>query len=142
MADWPTHLVVFAQSLKPGTEQVAEPSLMSPWMMGVLVVAIVLVPFGLGSLIAKALKMKDLSMRIGIVLLTLELGLAPFVSQYVIGSIEQKRYQEKLDVWQEHQSYREKISDEGVEKLKSAIPELEVLREEPAPEEVPKVKPK
>lgn len=130
MALMTSNLFVLAQSLKPGTEQAPEPSMMSPWLMGALVVSIILVPFGLGTLLGKMLKMKDLSMKFGVVLLTLELGLAPFVSQYVIGAAEQSRYNKQLKEWETKQAYRDKISKSGIEALKSAVPAVQIIADE------------
>lgn len=135
-----SNLLVLAQALRPVVDQAPEPTPMSPWMMGLLVVALIFVPFGIGTMIARALKLKDLSMKIGVVALTLVLGLAPFVSQYFIGASEQSRYEELHAEWEAKQEYRDKISDKGVADLKEAIPGLEVLRPEREPEPAPKTK--
>ena len=106
MAYWSSNLLQLAQALKPVAEEAADTSFMSPWMMGLLVVGMVLAPFSLGTLISKWLKMKDLGMKIGVVLLTLELGLAPFVAQYVIGAVEQSRYRTRHAEWEAKEESR------------------------------------
>ncbi len=58
---------------------------LSGWLKFLIVVAIFVVPLAAGALIEKALKLKDVGTRIGIVLLTLVLGVAPFVYQISTG---------------------------------------------------------
>lgn len=122
-------LILFAQQsvsqAKPGAE---EPSLISPWMMGLFVVLILGLPFLLGNLIARWIKMKDMSTKISVILLALILGMSPFVSQYVIGWEEQGRYDEDLSAWKEKQKYRDQISADGIAELKAKakVPGLEV----------------
>ncbi|WP_437225648.1 protein translocase subunit SecD [Planctomicrobium sp. SH661] len=55
------------------------------WLVMLIVLAIVVVPFVLGSLIARALKMRDYATKIGIVLFTLTLALGPFVTRWATG---------------------------------------------------------
>lgn len=58
----------------------AEDDGMAGWLVFLIIVAVLALPFVLGNAIASALKLKDLGSRIGVVLLALTLGLAPFVS--------------------------------------------------------------
>jgi SecD/SecF fusion protein len=55
------------------------------WMVLLIVLAVLVLPFVIGQLIANALKLKDLSFKIGITLFSLTLGLAPFVSAMAEG---------------------------------------------------------
>lgn len=57
----------------------------SAWMLFALVVTVIVVPFVLGSLLARALRMKDVSMRIGLVLFTVFLAITPFAWRLVQG---------------------------------------------------------
>ncbi|GAB4145137.1 MAG: hypothetical protein Tsb009_17190 [Planctomycetaceae bacterium] len=112
-----------------------EPSLFSPWMVFLFVFLLLGVPFLLGNLIAKALKLKDLAFKISIVLLAAELGLTPMLSQYVIGALEQRRYEEQLADWQAHEEARKKISESDLAELKQAIPNVEIIEHEEADNE-------
>lgn len=55
------------------------------WLVFLLVLAVIVVPFALGSLIARGLKMKDYANKIGIVLFSLTLALGPFVTRWMSG---------------------------------------------------------
>ncbi|MEX0717667.1 MAG: protein translocase subunit SecD [Planctomycetaceae bacterium] len=51
----------------------------SGWLIFLLVVALVVLPFVIGSMLATALRMKDSATRFGVVLFALTLGVTPFV---------------------------------------------------------------
>src|SRR5580704_12521196 len=57
----------------------------SAWVLFALVMTVIVVPFVLGSLLSRALRMKDVSMRIGLVLFTVFLALTPFAWRIVQG---------------------------------------------------------
>ncbi len=57
----------------------------SAWVLFALVVTVIVVPFVLGSLLSRALRMKDVSMRIGLVLFTVFLAITPFAWRLVQG---------------------------------------------------------
>ncbi|MCH8829090.1 MAG: hypothetical protein IID45_05885 [Planctomycetes bacterium] len=121
------HLLL-AAAVKPGDP--AGPGLFPVWAIFLLVVALIGIPFLAGNFLAKWLKMKDLSLKISTVLLAVTLGLAPFVSQYVIGAREQSRHEDRLEEWKEKDAYRKKISktarDELENHLKKADPSAQV----------------
>ncbi len=83
MIDLLSDLVVLAAT-KP--EVTTKASDTSGWLMFFIVVAIFVVPMALGSFLGKTLKLKDLGFKIGALLLTVVLGLAPFVYQVAIGN--------------------------------------------------------
>jgi SecD/SecF fusion protein len=56
-----------------------EPSGMSGWLLFLIIMALFILPFVFGSLLARWLKLKDLSSKIGTILLAVTLGLTPFV---------------------------------------------------------------
>jgi SecD/SecF fusion protein len=60
------------------TAEAAKTAQTPAWVLFVLVVTVMVVPFVLGTLLACALRMKDVSMRIGLVLFTVFLALTPF----------------------------------------------------------------
>ncbi|MBW3539641.1 MAG: hypothetical protein KY476_05165 [Planctomycetes bacterium] len=94
-------------------------------------VVIVVLPFILGTLIARLLKLKDLSGRIGVVLFALFLGLAPFIAQNVIGYTEQAEYEDIHAAWEERGRERasnSKITEAGVEQLQQARPDVKVYQ--------------
>ncbi|MCA8995448.1 MAG: protein translocase subunit SecD, partial [Planctomycetaceae bacterium] len=55
------------------------------WVAFLAVIAVIVVPFVVGNLLANVLKMRDYGTKIGIVLFSLTLGLTPFVSRAVTG---------------------------------------------------------
>ncbi len=73
------NFAIFAQQSISDAEEVAEASSGSGWGTFFLVVGTLVLPFVLGSLIANALKMKDLATRLSLVLLALTMALSPFV---------------------------------------------------------------
>lgn len=72
--------MLLAQETLSVTDKAPEVSSAMGWGIFLIVVAVLVVPFILGTLIANALKMKALSSRISFVLLALTLALSPFVS--------------------------------------------------------------
>lgn len=100
---------------------------LSAWWFVLIVFAVVVLPFLLGALIARALGLKDLSVRLGIVLFTVFLGLSPFVWQGVANWMEQRDYRERLALWEERQE-RFQVTEEGLEDLKQAQPTLTIQR--------------
>ena len=66
--------LTLAQAANPATTGAAAPSQASAWLMFLFVVLVIVVPFVLGTLAARALRMKDISMKIGIVFFTVFLG--------------------------------------------------------------------
>ncbi|MFQ5734848.1 MAG: hypothetical protein ACE5KM_23180 [Planctomycetaceae bacterium] len=120
-------LMLFAQQsvtqTKPGAEA---PPLLSPWWVGLIVMLVLALPFLLGNLIARGIKMKDLASKIGVMLLVTELGLAPFVSQYVLGWLERGQHAKEMTVWEKKQKFRDQITAEGIGELKKKVPGVEV----------------
>jgi len=122
------NLPLFAQTAGKAAEKAAEePPLLSPWMTFGLIIVLLGLPFLLGTLFARLLQMKDLGRKIGVILLVVELGLAPFVAQYVIGALEQRQYEQQLAEWKQKQSARDQISPDDIRELKEAVPGVNVL---------------
>ena len=133
MGQFALSLTTFAQTAAQKPAVAEEPSLVSPWMMMVFVVLLIGLPFLLGSLIARWLKMKDVAMRIGVVLLAFELGMSNILWQYVMGYLEHRKYEQQVAVWQERQEARDTITPETIDSLKKAVPQLEVRFEDQKP---------
>lgn len=57
----------------------------SPFLVLLIVAAVLILPFVIGQLIANALKLKEFGFRIGVVLFAITLGLSPFVSRMATG---------------------------------------------------------
>ena len=55
----------------------------SAWVIYAIPLAVLVLPFVFGSLLAKALKLQDLGGRLGVVLFAGTLGLTPFVTPFV-----------------------------------------------------------
>ena len=67
------------------TAEAAKTGQRPAWVLFALVVTVIVVPFVLGTLLARALRMKDVSMRIGLVLFTVFLAVTPFAWRLVQG---------------------------------------------------------
>ncbi len=83
---------VLAQAGQPvkAAEQAAEATGAGGWLVLLAVVGIILMPFLLGWLIARALRLPDVATRVGLVLLALFVGAAPFVWNMVAtGSVSE-----------------------------------------------------
>ena len=102
-------------------------------MFWALLTAIVIFvgPFLVAKLIARMLRLKDISVRLGIVLLAATLGITPFAAQWVLGMQEQSEYDAALAEWQQKLEQRQsnsKITDAGLEKLRQGLPDVQILR--------------
>ena len=102
-------------------------------MIWALLTAIVVFvgPFLVAKLIARMLRLKDISVRLGIVLLAATLGITPFAAQWVLGMQEQREYDAALAEWQQKLEQRQsntKITDAGLEKLRQGLPDVQILR--------------
>lgn len=100
---------------------------LSGWWVLLIIVVVVVLPFALGTLIARVLGLRDLAVRMGLVLFAIFLGLAPFVWQGVASWMEQRDYEERLALWEERQE-RFRVTDAGLDELKQAQPTLTIQR--------------
>ncbi len=105
-----------------------EPSGMPGWLLFLIILAIFILPFVFGSLLGRWLKLKDLSTKMGTILLAVTLGLTPFVWQFVRGKVEMRQYKAELAEWEKREQQRLRITDKGVEDFKQALPSSEVRR--------------
>lgn len=84
MIQLPFQGLLFAQATKTTVEvtklaDTASDTGTSGWVLLLVLIGVMVLPFVAGWLLAQALKLKDLSFRIGLVLFTATLGLTPFV---------------------------------------------------------------
>lgn len=63
----------------------AQSSGLPGWALFLIVVALLVLPFVIGQVVANLLRLRDLGFKMGIVLFSLTLGLAPFVTQLISG---------------------------------------------------------
>ena len=70
--------LTLAQAADTATKSASAPSAASAWLMFLFVVLVIVIPFVLGSLAARALRMKDISMKLGIIFFAVFLALTPF----------------------------------------------------------------
>lgn len=71
--------LVLAQESLTAAEELPEISTAMGWGIFLTIVAVLVLPFVLGNFLATALRMKEISTRLSLVLLALTLGLSPFV---------------------------------------------------------------
>lgn len=100
---------------------------LSAWWILLIIFVVVVLPFILGALIARGLGLKDLSVRLGIVLFAIFLFLSPFVWQGIAGWLEQREYRERLALWEERQE-RMAVTEDGLEELQQTQPNLTIQR--------------
>jgi SecD/SecF fusion protein len=77
--------LTLAQVADPATKAATTTSTGSAWLMFLFVVVVMVVPFVLSSLVARALRMKEISMKIGIIFLAVFLAITPFAWRIVHG---------------------------------------------------------
>ena len=93
--------LLLAADAAPAVTKAADSSAGASFLIFVAVVFLVFVlPFLLGTAIARGLNVRDMGTRIGTVLFAVMLGLAPFVWQYVKGAREQSAYAARLAAWE------------------------------------------
>lgn len=94
------------------------------WLFLIALIGIV-VAFMLGNVLSKAFNYKEHATRISVVLTTIMIALMPFVAQMMLGSSEQSNYEQSVARWEEYQG-REGLSQEAIDELKEAKPDLEI----------------
>lgn len=102
----------------------------SGWIVFLVVLAVFVLPFVVGSFLGRVLRVKDLAFKIGVVLFTAVLGVAPFVWQSVVGAMERRDYQAELADWQSRQisEAEQEPFDKAIEDLRKAKPDLRIER--------------
>ena len=100
---------------------------LSTWWVLLIIFVVIVLPFLLGASIARGLGLRDLSLKLGIVLFTIFLGLAPFGWQGVANWMEQRDYQQRLALWEERQE-RFQVTEQGLDELQEAQPTLTIQR--------------
>ncbi len=113
------------------TEAEAAESIVPNWLKLVITIAVFLIPYGLGVLIARLLKMKEYAFRISVVLFAATLGSMPFIYQGILGHYEQRHYEQRLAEYEARQKEFQ-ISPEEVSTIQEQFPDLKIAR----PEEV------
>jgi SecD/SecF fusion protein len=78
-------LLAFQDPASPSVSAPANSSGMAGWLVFLIVLAMLVLPFVIGQFLANALRLKDLGLKMGIILFALTLGLAPFVSRVAAG---------------------------------------------------------
>ena len=133
MGSLPLALITFAQAAGAKPPVAEEPSLVPPWLMFTIVVLLIGLPFLLGTLIARWLKLKDIALRVSVVLLAFELGMSNIAWQYLMGYLEHRKHEQDVAVWEERQAARDTVRPQTLDELKKAIPGLDVRFEDQKP---------
>ena len=132
MGHFTCSLMLFAQQFSQTRPPAEDPPMLSPWLMGLIVMAVLGAPFLAGSLIARWLKMKETATKFGVILLAIELGLAPFVSQYGIEALERRQHAKEMAVYEEKQAGSGSLTDEDVAEFKKTRPDVTIIRRKKA----------
>lgn len=109
------------------TEAEAAESIVPNWLKLLITAGVFLIPYGLGVLIARQLKMKEYAFKISLVLFAATLGLMPFVYQSILGVVEQRHYERQLAEYKAEKS-EFKITNEALEKIQEQHPNLAINR--------------
>ncbi len=124
--------VLWAATEVEGTE-----SVVPNWVKLLITVGVFLVPYGLGVLIARQLKMKEYAFKITLVLFAATLGLMPFLYQSILGVLEQRHYEKELAEYETEKS-EFKVTNEALDKIQKEHPQLQINRPKQAAAE-PKI---
>jgi SecD/SecF fusion protein len=106
-----------------------EPSGMSGWLMFLILLAIFILPFVFGSLLGRWLKLKDLSTKMGTILLAVTLGLTPFVWHVATGGEPKDAIRLGIDLaggtnlvfGVDHSKLEKKVTDEVMDQMVGVI---------------------
>jgi len=115
----------FAYTMFAATTAPEDQSAISGGIVLLIVAAIFVLPFVVGNLLGKWLKLKDIGFRISVVLLAFTLGLTPFVYQGLAAKAERQAYAAELKHW-EQKGQKYQVTEEGVEELKEALPDCNI----------------
>jgi len=107
------------------TEAETSESVVPAWVKLLLTAGVFLIPYGLGVLIARQLKLKEYAFKISVVLFAATLGVMPFVYQYIFGALEQAHYERQLETWKMMRQ-ESPIGPEDVEEIKEEYPTLRI----------------
>jgi hypothetical protein len=114
------------------TDAEATPNIVPNWVKLLITAGVFLIPYGLGVLIARQLKMKEYAFKITLVLFAATLGLMPFVYQSILGVLEQQYYDKQLAEYEAEKS-EFKITPEALDAIQDKHPDLLINRpNEPA----------
>ena len=118
------------------TEAEAAESIVPNWVKILITAGVFLVPYGLGVLIARQLKMKEYAFKISLVLFAATLGLMPFLYQGILGVLEQRHYDKQVAEYEAERNEFQ-ITDETLDKLQQVHPRLKINRpSDTAPPEI------
>lgn len=121
------------------TEAEAAEHIVPNWVKILVTAGVFLIPYGLGVLIARSLKLKEYAFKISLVLFAATLGLMPFAYQSILGVLEQRHYDEELAEYQAEQN-EFKVTQEALDKIQEENPRLKINRPGEAAE-VPEISP-
>lgn len=112
------------------TEAESAQSVVPAWVKLLMTAAVFLVPYGLGVLIARQLKLKEYAFKISVVLFAATLGVMPFVYQIILGQWEQRAYDRRLEAWEARQQ-ESPIEPEDIDEIQDKYRRLKISRYEP-----------
>jgi hypothetical protein len=121
------------------TEAETNESIVPNWVKILITAGVFLIPYGLGVLLARSLRMKEYAFRITVVLFAATAGLMPFAYQAILGALEQQHYERQLAEY-EAEKNEFQVTREALDALQKAHPRLKINRpadEAPPPEVSP-----
>lgn len=107
------------------------------WVKLLITLGVFLIPYGLGVLIARQLKLKEYALKISIVLVATSLGLMPFLYQGVLAAYEERNYENRLKEWKATQA-EAVLKSEDIQEIIKENPSLNVNSPE-AERDLPKI---
>lgn len=121
------------------TEAETADNVVPNWVKLLITLGVFLIPYGLGVLIARQLKMKEYAFKISLVLFAATLGLMPFVYQSLLGVLERQHYESQLAEYEAEKS-EFKVTQEGLDEIQKEHPNLKINRPDDAVE-APEISP-
>ena len=119
------------------TEAESVENVVPAWVKLLLTAGAFLIPYGLGVLIARQLKLKEYALKISIVLFAATLGLMPFAYQILLSQFEDQQFANRLEAYNEWEKNRT-ITDEDIQEIVEQYPKLRISGTE-ADDEPPKI---
>jgi hypothetical protein len=113
------------------TEAEAAESIVPNWVKLLITAGVFLIPYGLGVLIARQLKLKEYALKISLVLFAATLGLMPFIYQSILGVLERQHYERQLAAYEAEKSEFQ-VTNETLQEIQEQRPTLKINRPEDA----------
>ncbi|WP_166822951.1 hypothetical protein [Thalassoroseus pseudoceratinae] len=111
------------------TQADLEAGVVPGWLKLTITVLVFVLPFIVGNLLARGLKVREWGFKMSVILLATTVAAMPFLYQLIAGSYADTNYEAKLAEWEANQE-RFDISEETVAELEKRRENLRVMTSE------------